>query len=67
MDTDGPLEEAGAEWRWIRVRGPAGEPGLRRMRAVPLHAEFAEAPAPVAIAAPAGPAAKQRLTTLRIT
>eukprot|EP00969_Alexandrium_andersonii_P156165 6904561-Alexandrium_andersonii.AAC.1 len=31
-DADGPLAEAGAQWRWIRVRGPAGEPGLRRMR-----------------------------------
>eukprot|EP00969_Alexandrium_andersonii_P333693 14747702-Alexandrium_andersonii.AAC.1 len=31
-DAEGPLEEAGAEWRWTRVRGPAGEPGLRRMR-----------------------------------
>eukprot|EP00969_Alexandrium_andersonii_P211850 9356437-Alexandrium_andersonii.AAC.1 len=32
MDAEGPLGEAGAEWRWIRTRGPAGEPGLRRMR-----------------------------------
>eukprot|EP00969_Alexandrium_andersonii_P171028 7561011-Alexandrium_andersonii.AAC.1 len=31
-DVEGPLEEAGAQWRWIRTRGPAGEPGLRRMR-----------------------------------
>eukprot|EP00969_Alexandrium_andersonii_P315588 13943501-Alexandrium_andersonii.AAC.1 len=33
MDSDGPLADAGGEWRWIRVRGPAGEPGLRRVRA----------------------------------
>eukprot|EP00969_Alexandrium_andersonii_P151969 6720224-Alexandrium_andersonii.AAC.1 len=37
------------------------------MRVVPLHTEFAEALATVAFAAPAGLAAKQRLTTLRIT
>eukprot|EP00969_Alexandrium_andersonii_P247815 10950672-Alexandrium_andersonii.AAC.1 len=37
------------------------------MRVAPLHEEFAEAPTSVAIAAPTGPAARQRLTTLRIT
>eukprot|EP00969_Alexandrium_andersonii_P130507 5771078-Alexandrium_andersonii.AAC.1 len=67
MDADGPLQAEGGAWRWIRVRGPAGEPGIRRMRVVPLDKEFAEAPAAVAFAAPAGPAAKQRLTTLRVT
>eukprot|EP00969_Alexandrium_andersonii_P018688 816123-Alexandrium_andersonii.AAC.1 len=37
------------------------------MRVVPLCKDFADAPTPVAIAAPAGPAARQRLTTLRVT
>eukprot|EP00969_Alexandrium_andersonii_P225062 9940352-Alexandrium_andersonii.AAC.1 len=32
-----------------------------------IRDRFAEAPQPVAFAAPEGPAAKQRLTTLRIT
>eukprot|EP00969_Alexandrium_andersonii_P267174 11806640-Alexandrium_andersonii.AAC.1 len=61
MDAEGPFGEAGAEWRWIRVRGPAGEPGLRRMRVVPLRTEHAQAPQPVAFAAPEGPAARQKL------
>eukprot|EP00969_Alexandrium_andersonii_P169345 7486162-Alexandrium_andersonii.AAC.1 len=37
------------------------------MRVVPLHHDFAEPPPAVAVAAPSGPAAKQHLTTLRVT
>eukprot|EP00969_Alexandrium_andersonii_P096473 4259133-Alexandrium_andersonii.AAC.1 len=43
----------GGAWHWISVCGPAGEPGIRHVRVVPLHKEFAEPPATVAFAAPA--------------